>query len=150
MRAGLDAAGGTELELDDGAERHAGFSGITFGTCDVWCGIVAGDEGDTELAELAIVSDELNRVTRDNKRTVWLKHTRRFQKGSWGMREENGRNRVYFGVHRLFASFVENDDHSMNFGRNIGGVPLGLAIAKDVVKASETAGCVSTVKPNPC
>lgn len=47
MRAGLVAAGGTEFELDDGAERHAGFSGITFGTCDVWGGSVAGDEGDT-------------------------------------------------------------------------------------------------------
>lgn len=66
------------------------------------------------------------------------------------MIEENGRSRVYFGVHWLFDAFVENDDHSMNCGRNIGGFPLGLAIAKDVVKASETAGWVSTVKPNPC
>ena len=60
------------------------------------------------------------------------------------MMEENGRSRVYFGVHWQFDAFVEN------VGRNIGGLPLGLAIAKDVVKASETAGWVSRVKPNPC
>ncbi|MCX6607447.1 MAG: vanadium-dependent haloperoxidase [Acidobacteria bacterium] len=106
-------------------------------------------KGDSEFAELGIVSDELNGVTQDNRGTVRPKHTRRFEKGLWGMIEENGRSRVYLGVHWVFDAFIEKADHSMDLSRNIGGVPLGLAIAKDVMKASETAGWVSPVKPNP-
>jgi PAP2 superfamily len=106
-------------------------------------------EGDGKFAELGIVSDELNGVTQDNKGTVRPKHTRRFEKGLWGMIEENGRSRVYLGVHWVFDAFIEKADHSMDLSRNIGGVPLGLAIAKDVMEASKTAGWVSPVKPNP-
>ncbi len=106
-------------------------------------------EGDGDYAALAIVSDELNGVTQDNKGTVRPKHTRQFAQGLWGMIEENGRSRVNLGVHWLCDASVENDDHSMDLRRKIGGVPLGLAIAEDVVAASKTAGWVSIVKPNP-
>ncbi len=55
------------------------------------------------------------------------------------MIEENGRSRVYLGVHWVFDAFAvkNNGDMNLNSGVNathvgIGGVPLGLKIAEDI------------------
>ena len=48
------------------------------------------------------------------------------------MIEENGRSRVYLGVHWVFDAFAVDAKGDMDLSRNIGGVPLGLAIADEI------------------
>jgi hypothetical protein len=48
------------------------------------------------------------------------------------MIEENGRSRVYLGVHWVFDAFAVKHDGEPDFSRNIGGVQLGLTIAEDI------------------
>lgn len=80
--------------------------------------------------QLEFVSDEMNGINKDNKGTIRPNHVRTFPDGLWGAIEENGRSRVYLGVHWVFDAFASNDAGSFN--QNIGGVPLGLAIADDI------------------
>jgi len=51
------------------------------------------------------------------------------------MIEENGFSRVYLGVHWVFDAFAGTDDGDPDLDRNVGGVPLGLNIAKDIFQA---------------
>ena len=57
------------------------------------------------------------------------------------MIEENGRSRVYLGVHWLFDAFVINAANAPDLacmdsdGKFFGGVPLGLQIAEDIFQA---------------
>lgn len=81
---------------------------------------------------LTFVSDEFNGISRDNKGTVRPKHVRNFPDGLWQMIVENGRSRVYLGVHWVFDAFAEDDMGNPDLDRNIGGVPLGLTIAEDI------------------
>jgi vanadium chloroperoxidase len=78
------------------------------------------------------VSDELNGVNKDNKGAVRPKHVRSFPGGLWRMIEENGRSRVYLGVHWVFDAFAVGSKGAPDLTRNIGGVPLGLTIAEDI------------------
>lgn len=78
------------------------------------------------------VSDEYNGITHDNRGTVRSRHARGFPGGLWQMIEENGRSREYLGVHWIFDAFAEDANGDMDLSRNIGGVPLGLAIAGDI------------------
>jgi vanadium chloroperoxidase len=78
------------------------------------------------------VSDELNGVNKDNKGAVRPKHVRSFPGGLWRMIEENGRSRVYLGVHWVFDAFAVDSKGAPDLTRNIGGVPLGLTIAEDI------------------
>lgn len=48
------------------------------------------------------------------------------------MIEENGRSRVYLGVHWVFDAFAVDVNGNMDPNRKLGGVPLGLAIADDI------------------
>lgn len=48
------------------------------------------------------------------------------------MIEENGRSRVYLGVHWVFDAFAVDNNNNIDLSRNIGGVPLGLTIAEDI------------------
>jgi vanadium chloroperoxidase len=45
---------------------------------------------------------------------------------------ENGRSRVFLGVHWVFDAFAVNNNGSPDLGQNVGGVPLGLTIAEDI------------------
>lgn len=56
------------------------------------------------------------------------------------MIEENGRSRVYLGVHWLFDAFMEDHGGDPDLTQNIGGVPLGLAIAEDIFQAGNGKG----------
>ena len=96
---------------------------------------------DKFLENLEFVSDECNGENQDNKGTIRPKHTRTFPGGLWQMIEENGRSRVYLGVHWVFDAFAVNDDNTIDLTRGvdegnnivgIGGVPLGLKIAEDI------------------
>ncbi|HEY5980828.1 MAG TPA: hypothetical protein VIT41_14475, partial [Microlunatus sp.] len=72
------------------------------------------------------------------------RHTRNFPDGLWQMIEENGRSRVYLGVHWVFDAFAVKPNGAMDLTQNIGGVRLGLNIANDLathgLKAATAAG----------
>lgn len=92
-----------------------------------------GNHGPDKLFDgLTFVSDELNGVNRDNLGTVRPRHRRDFPQGLWQMIEENGRSRVFLGVHWLFDAFAVKASGKPDLKKNIGGVPLGLAIAEDI------------------
>jgi len=96
-------------------------------------GVEAGDrDPDTLFQGLDFVSQEHDGVNKDNKGTVRPKHVRAFPDGLWQMIEENGRSRVYLGVHWLFDAFVLDQNGAPDTTQNIGGVPLGLTIAEDI------------------
>jgi vanadium chloroperoxidase len=99
---------------------------------------------DDLTGNLGFVSEELNGVNRDNHGTVRPKHVRKFPYGLWQMIEENGRSRVYLGVHWVFDAFATDEDGEMDLDQNIGGVRLGLDIADDIaangLKAAGAAG----------
>lgn len=81
---------------------------------------------------LTFVSEELNGENTDNKGTVRPRHVRAFDGGLWEMIEENGRSRVYLGVHWVFDAFAVKNNGKPDLSKNIGGVPLGLKIAEDI------------------
>jgi vanadium chloroperoxidase len=60
------------------------------------------------------------------------------------MIEENGRSRVFLGVHWLFDAFATDDAGKMDLTQNVGGVRLGLDIANDIatngLHANKAAG----------
>ena len=92
---------------------------------------------------LSFVSDELDGTNKDNKGTVRPRHARSFPDGLWQMIVENGRSRVWLGVHWEFDAFLVKNDQ-IDFSKNVGGVPLGLAIAEDIF---ESGMAKSTVGP---
>ncbi len=105
---------------------------------------------------LDFVSEELNGVSTDNTGTLRPRHRRNFPGGLWRMIEENGRSRVYLGVHWVFDAFVVTDDGDPDLSRldendlPYGGVPLGLQIAEDVFgHGNGKAPLVSDVDPEP-
>jgi vanadium chloroperoxidase len=59
------------------------------------------------------------------------------------MIEENGRSRIYLGVHWIFDAFVVTDKNEADLyrkngdGNPFGGVPLGLLIAEDIFQAGD-------------
>jgi hypothetical protein len=83
-----------------------------------------------------MVSEEFNGGSRDNDGTVRPRHTRYFPGGLWKMIMENALSRVFLGVHWIFDAF----DFTENNGdlvpdltdEQIGGVSLGLRIARDI------------------
>jgi hypothetical protein len=48
------------------------------------------------------------------------------------MIEEDGRSRVYLGMHWVFDAFAVHNNGTLDLTRNIGGVQLGLKIAEDI------------------
>jgi vanadium chloroperoxidase len=104
---------------------------------------------------LDFVSDELNGISADNKGTVRPRHLRNFPDGLWQMIEENGRSRVYLGVHWVFDAFAVKANGKPNLtkkvgGKFVGGVPLGLLVAEDIFKFGDSkAPKKSIVAPRP-
>jgi len=98
---------------------------------------------DDLFSECSFVSEELDGVSTDNTGAVRPRHLRRFRDGLWQMIEENGRSRVYLGVHWVFDAFAVTEDGDFDLGRvdgegnPIGGVPLGLLIAEDIFDRSQ-------------
>jgi hypothetical protein len=96
-------------------------------------GVEAGHRGPDNLFDgLTFVSDEYNGANKDNKGTVRPKHARGFPEGLWQMILENGRSRVYLGVHWVFDAFAVDNNGEPDLAQNVGGVPLGLKIAEDI------------------
>lgn len=123
---------------------HASFGAAAFQMTRLFY----GDTGvkDDLFDDLTFVSDEFNGVTKDNKGAVRPKHTRRFANGLAQMIEENGRSRVYLGVHWIFDAFAQKPNGKPDYSKNIGGVPLGIKIAEDIFNTNMTK---SIVLPRP-
>ena len=56
------------------------------------------------------------------------------------MIEENGRSRVYLGVHWVFDAFAVDSSGNMDLTKSIGGVPLGIQIAESISSAQGGKG----------
>ena len=127
---------------------HATFGAAAFHITRLFYGVGKGKgkgkgnytEPDNLFDGLSFESDEFNGKTTNNKGTVRVRHLRNFPGGLWQMIEENGRSRVYLGVHWVFDAFAVTANNEMDLTRNIGGVPLGLKIAEDIFGGSREAG----------
>lgn len=112
---------------------HAAFGAAAFHITRLFYGVALGDKNSDNLFNgLTFVSEEFNGVNKDNKGAVRPRHVRNFPGGLWQMIEENGRSRVYLGVHWVFDSFAVDASGNPDLTQNVGGVPLGLAIAEDI------------------
>ncbi|MGQ0680713.1 MAG: vanadium-dependent haloperoxidase [Actinomycetota bacterium] len=120
---------------------HATFGAAAFHMTRLFYGPAGVNKGgvpvghrapDTLFQNLSFVSEELNGINTDNAGVVRPKHVRSFPKGLWQMIEENGRSRVYLGVHWVFDAFAVKPNGQMDLTMNIGGVPLGITIAEDI------------------
>jgi hypothetical protein len=111
---------------------HATFGAAALQVTRRYYGVSANGP-DTLANGLSFVSEELNGTSSDNRGTVRPRHTREFPDGLWQMIEENGLSRVFLGVHWVFDAFMRDPaTGGMDPAQNIGGVPLGLAIANDL------------------
>jgi hypothetical protein len=126
---------------------HATFGAAAFQITRLFydCEGPDGRQPDPLFDDLTFVSDELNGINTDNHGVIRPRHARTFDGGLWDMIEENGRSRVYLGVHFVFDAFALTDDGAPDLDQNIGGVPLGLTIAQDIF---ETGMAKSTVGPD--
>lgn len=91
-----------------------------------------GNRANDDLFPSSFVSEELNGVNKDNRGIVRPRHERSFPGGLWQMIIENGLSRVYLGVHWSYDAFALAANGQPDLSRNVGGVPLGLAIAEDM------------------
>ena len=111
---------------------HATFGAAALHVTRLFYGVAAGDRTPDALFPGAFVSEELDGITRDNAGNVRPRHARKFARGLWQMIEENGYSRIDLGVHWSFDAFALRADGTPDLDRNVGGVPLGLAIAEDI------------------
>ena len=126
---------------------HATFGAAAFHITRRFYNIAAADRNPDNLFQnLMFVSDEYNGVNKDNSGTVRPKHVRNFPGGLWQMIEENGRSRVYLGVHWVFDAFAVDNNGNPDYAQNIGGVQLGVTIANDIF---DTNMMKSLVDPRP-
>lgn len=128
---------------------HATFGAAALHMTRLFYGVPKGHtDADNLFDGLSFESEELNGVNTDNTGAARPRHLRSFPDGLWQMIEENGRSRVYLGVHWVFDAFAVDGTNAVDVTRNIGGVPLGLKIAEDIFGASRESGLKkSTVGP---
>lgn len=120
---------------------HATFGAAALHITRLFYGVPKGDSGPDNLFDgRTFVSEEMNGINIDNEGAVRPRHVRDFPGGLWQMIEENGRSRVYLGVHWVFDAFAVDASNQIDLTRNVGGVPLGLKIAEDIFGASRETG----------
>jgi vanadium chloroperoxidase len=118
---------------------HATFGAAALHITRMFYGIAALDKNPDKLFPGTLFSDEFNGGSRDNEGTVRPRHARSFPGGLWEMIIENATSRVLLGVHWIFDAFDFAEDEQGNLvpeltNENIGGVGLGLRIARDIFK----------------
>jgi vanadium chloroperoxidase len=97
-------------------------------------------ENAVDNIDFEFVSDELNGVSADSDGGIRTRHERKFTSVADAM-FENSVSRLYLGVHWRFDGTSGNTMQQMlTPGDKIGGVPLGRAIAKDIM----TSGMIQT------
>ncbi|HEX8137702.1 MAG TPA: hypothetical protein VF544_08940 [Pyrinomonadaceae bacterium] len=116
---------------------HATFGAAAFHIARMFYGIAPNNKSNDNLFQGFVVSDEFNGGNRDNNGTVRPRHTRFFPGGLWQMIIENATSRVLLGVHWIFDAFDFTEDDDGNLvpnlnNENLGGVGLGLRIARDI------------------
>lgn len=112
---------------------HATFGAAAFYITRMFYGKHTSDTSPDNLFDgLGFASEELNGRNQDNNGTVRPRHERSFPGGLMDMIVENGRGRVYLGVHWVFDAFAVKPDGEIDLTQNVGGVRLGLDIAKDI------------------
>ena len=117
---------------------HATFGAASLHITRLFYGVNKENRKPDKLFDgLEFVSDEHNGVNKDNKGTVRPRHVRDFPDGLWQMIIENGRSRVWLGVHWEFDAFLVKNGQ-IDFTENVGGVPLGLTIAEDIFESRMT------------
>jgi hypothetical protein len=118
---------------------HATFGAAAFHITRLFYGVAMGDRNpDNLFQDLEFVSEEHDGVNKDNKGTVRPRHVRNFPDGLWDMIIENGRSRVFLGVHWVFDAFAEGPGGNLDLTQNVGGVLLGLTIAEDIFENGMT------------
>lgn len=121
--------------------EHATFGAAALHMTRLFYGVRTGTKNpDNLFTDLVFVSDECNGASRDNHGTVRPRHVRSFPDGLWQMIEENGRSRVYLGVHWVFDAFAVDSNNKPDYSQNIGGVPLGVRLAEDIYQNFTIAG----------
>jgi hypothetical protein len=116
---------------------HATFGAAALHVTRMFYGIPPNDKSNDTLAPKFVVSDELNGGNRDNDGTVRPRFARNFPGGLWEMIIDNATSRVFLGVHWIFDAFDFTQDANGDLvpdltNENIGGVGLGLRIARDI------------------
>jgi vanadium chloroperoxidase len=135
---------------------HATFGAASFHAARLYLesigkATITGSDKEKGADNLAFefVSDELDGQSIDPDDTVRTRHVRKFA----GLHEaifENAVSRVYLGVHWRFDGTTGSDTTTMlDATDNIGGVPLGIKIAKDIVSQSNVRPSPSSVKAPP-
>jgi len=121
---------------------HATLGAAALHITRMFYGIDPYDKSKDELFTKGIVSDELNGGNRNNEDTVRPRHTRVFRGGLWDMIIENAESRIFLGVHWIFDAFDFKEDDGKLIpdlsNEDIGGVPLGLRIARDIYASGGT------------
>lgn len=120
---------------------HATFGAAALHMVRLFYGVAPGHKGpDNVVAGMRFVSEECNGVNQDHRGTIRPKHYRDFPNGLWQMIEENGRSRVFLGVHWVFDAFAVDAGNHPVYAQNIGGVPLGINIAESIFNGAAGAG----------
>lgn len=110
---------------------HATFGAAAFHIARRFYGVTQLKKDDL-FDGLSFVSDEFDGFNQDNTGTVRPRHNRDFPDGLWQMIVENGLSRVYLGVHWFYDAFALKNNGDPDVSENVGGVPLGIAIANDI------------------
>ena len=109
---------------------HATFGAATFEMVRLFYGHTNTQTEDT--IEFTLVSDELNGKTTDEEGSVRTRHARHYDSMAEAM-YDNSVSRIYLGVHwRFDGTSGKNMTKMLQATDNIGGVPLGRAIATDI------------------
>lgn len=113
---------------------HATFGAAVFEIVRLFYGVTDPDKEDTIGFEF--ISEELDGVSTDNDGAVRTRHERKFDSVAAAM-YENSISRIFLGVHWRFdgtsaQSVKDTLKKSGSVNDNIGGVPLGRAIARDI------------------
>ncbi len=141
---------------------HATFGAAALHIARMFYGIAPNNKANDTLLTNGVISDELNGINRDNFGTVRPRHVRSFPGGLWNMIIENATSRIFLGVHWIFDAFDFTKNNQGNLvpdlsNENIGGVGLGLRIARDIFasgggiapKITPTASALPPIKTPP-
>jgi membrane-associated phospholipid phosphatase len=129
---------------------HATFGAAAFEIVRLFYG--HSNEETADNIEFTFVSDELNGTSRDNDGALRTRHERKFSSVADAI-FENSISRIYLGVHWRFdgtsAKSITNmlKKSSSTGTDNIGGVPLGRAIARDIFASGLVMANAAAVPP---
>jgi vanadium chloroperoxidase len=114
---------------------HATFGAATFEIVRLFykhCDKLKFKDNDVDPIGFEFVSEELDGSTLDSDGSVRTRHNRKFDSMAEAM-YENSISRIYLGVHwRFDGTTGDSTKEMLQATDNIGGVPLGRAIAQDI------------------